>query len=160
MSKRLIVTIDGPSGAGKSTASKALAARLGYRYLDTGAMYRAFAFLVHLEQEKGGEADPESLIGDFQVRFTQQNGETRTFIDARDISEEISREVERFASEKHLPVHGRFPYDPAFTEAQLRGRSYASFASTKNVEMIRNLWKSITSAAKSRDRNGKRRFAV
>ncbi|MGD8605542.1 MAG: ATP-binding protein [Anaerolineales bacterium] len=81
-------------------------------------------------------------------------------INKSDISEEISDEVERFASEKHLPVHGRFPYDPAFTEAQLQGRSYASFTSTKNIEMIRNLWKSITSDAKSRDRNGKRRFAV
>jgi cytidylate kinase len=39
----MIVTIDGPAGAGKSTAAKALAARLGFEYLDTGAMYRAVA---------------------------------------------------------------------------------------------------------------------
>lgn len=39
-----IVTIDGPAGAGKSTAAKALAARLGWRYLDTGAMYRAITW--------------------------------------------------------------------------------------------------------------------
>src|SRR5262245_9104308 len=37
----MIVTIDGPAGAGKSTAAKALAARLGFQFLDTGAMYRA-----------------------------------------------------------------------------------------------------------------------
>jgi cytidylate kinase len=39
--KKEIITIDGPSGVGKSTVAKALASRLGYRYLDTGAMYRA-----------------------------------------------------------------------------------------------------------------------
>jgi CMP/dCMP kinase len=40
---RMIVTIDGPAGAGKSTVARALARRLGYRHLDTGAMYRAVA---------------------------------------------------------------------------------------------------------------------
>lgn len=42
----MIVTIDGPSGVGKSTVTKALAARLGFEYLDTGAMYRAVALAV------------------------------------------------------------------------------------------------------------------
>jgi cytidylate kinase len=45
----VIVAIDGPAGAGKSTVARALAARLGFRYLDTGAMYRAIAWLA-LEQ--------------------------------------------------------------------------------------------------------------
>lgn len=44
----MIITIDGPAGAGKSTVAKALATRFGYRYLDTGAMYRAVT-LVALE---------------------------------------------------------------------------------------------------------------
>ena len=39
--KRLIIAIDGPSGAGKGTVSRALAQTLGYRHIDTGAMYRA-----------------------------------------------------------------------------------------------------------------------
>ena len=42
----MIVAIDGPAGAGKSTVARALAARLGYRYLDTGAMYRALTWLA------------------------------------------------------------------------------------------------------------------
>ena len=42
----MIVAIDGPAGAGKSTVARALAGRLGYRYLDTGAMYRALAWLA------------------------------------------------------------------------------------------------------------------
>ena len=41
MSKRLIVAIDGPAGSGKSTTAKLVAQRLGYLYIDTGAMYRA-----------------------------------------------------------------------------------------------------------------------
>jgi cytidylate kinase len=44
VSKRLIVAIDGPSGAGKGTVARAVAARLGYRHIDTGAMYRALAW--------------------------------------------------------------------------------------------------------------------
>src|SRR5437667_480271 len=40
----MIITIDGPAGSGKSSAAKALAARLGFQFLDTGAMYRALAF--------------------------------------------------------------------------------------------------------------------
>src|SRR5271157_3853229 len=41
--KTIIIAIDGPAGAGKSTIARALAARLGYTYIDTGAMYRAVA---------------------------------------------------------------------------------------------------------------------
>ena len=46
----MIVAIDGPAGAGKSTVARALAERLGFRYLDTGAMYRALTWLA-LRQE-------------------------------------------------------------------------------------------------------------
>ena len=42
----MIVAIDGPAGAGKSTVARALAERLGFRYLDTGAMYRAVTWLA------------------------------------------------------------------------------------------------------------------
>jgi len=52
-----IVTIDGPSGGGKSTVSRALAARLGFTYLDTGAMYRAVAYTC---QEQG--VDPLNAV--------------------------------------------------------------------------------------------------
>ena len=42
----MIVAIDGPAGAGKSSVAKALALRLGFHYLDTGAMYRALTWLA------------------------------------------------------------------------------------------------------------------
>ena len=44
MKRRLIIAIDGPSGAGKGTIARAVARRLGYRHIDTGAMYRAVAW--------------------------------------------------------------------------------------------------------------------
>ena len=43
MKKGLVITLDGPAGTGKSTAARNLARRLGFLYLDTGAMYRAVA---------------------------------------------------------------------------------------------------------------------
>ena len=46
-----VITIDGPAGSGKSTVSRQLAARIGYAYLDTGAMYRAVA----LAAKRGGD---------------------------------------------------------------------------------------------------------
>jgi len=46
MSKGIIVAIDGPAGSGKSTSAKMVAKKLGYLYIDTGAMYRAMTYLA------------------------------------------------------------------------------------------------------------------
>lgn len=55
--RKLSITIDGPAGAGKSSVSKILASRLGYAYLDTGAMYRAVTY----EALKKGLTDPAEI---------------------------------------------------------------------------------------------------
>lgn len=62
MSERepVVIAIDGPSGVGKSTISRTLAARLGYTYLDTGAMYRAAALYL---QEQGVELTDQDALG-------------------------------------------------------------------------------------------------
>jgi len=57
----VIVTIDGPAGAGKSTVARRLAERLGFRYLDTGAMYRALTWLA---VERGLSLDDEAALGE------------------------------------------------------------------------------------------------
>jgi cytidylate kinase len=56
----MIVAIDGPAGAGKSTVARRLAERLGFRYLDTGAMYRALTWLA---LERGVDVEDEDALG-------------------------------------------------------------------------------------------------
>jgi len=69
LKKSLTITVDGPAGAGKSTVSKCLADRLSYTYVDTGALYRAVAFLA--EREGLTERDAEKL------RFLCENSDIR-----------------------------------------------------------------------------------
>jgi cytidylate kinase len=69
----MIVAIDGPAGAGKSTVAKALAERLGFRYLDTGAMYRALTWLA-LREELPLDRGPElaSLAREHPVELDER----------------------------------------------------------------------------------------
>jgi CMP/dCMP kinase len=57
----VIVAIDGPAGAGKSTVARGLAERLGFRYLDTGAMYRALTWLA---LEEGADLEDEAALAE------------------------------------------------------------------------------------------------
>jgi len=88
-----LIAIDGPSGVGKSTTARRVAARLGWQYLDTGAMYRAAALAVHraglsLEDRAG----LERLLKGLDLA---QEG-TRIFLAGEDVSEAIrSQEVTR-----------------------------------------------------------------
>ena len=83
----MIVAIDGPAGSGKSTVAAALAQRLGFRYLDTGAMYRALTWLA-----LGEDVDPAdgsalaALAREHPVTF---DAEGRVEIDGQDVSAEI-----------------------------------------------------------------------
>ncbi|MCS7304357.1 MAG: (d)CMP kinase [Thermoguttaceae bacterium] len=82
----MIVTIDGPAGAGKSTVAKALAHRLGFAYLDTGAMYRAVALAA---LQRGVDwTQPEALAHlAHQIQIDFQND--RVFLDGQDVTEAI-----------------------------------------------------------------------
>ena len=93
-----VIAIDGPAGAGKSTIAKALAARLGMGYLDTGAMYRAVTLAALRVGLDGGDADVAGLAE--QMRL--QVGE-RVRLDDVDVtgairSEEVNRAVSRVAA--------------------------------------------------------------
>jgi cytidylate kinase len=83
----MIVAIDGPAGSGKSTVAAALAERLGFRYLDTGAMYRALTWLALGEGVEPADGDAlAALAREHPVTF---DAEGRVAIDGHDVSAEI-----------------------------------------------------------------------
>jgi cytidylate kinase len=89
----LVVAIDGPSGAGKSTAGRALAAQLGYTYIDTGAMYRALALKA---SRAGVSLDSEEALAALcrasSIQLTDWG--RRVLLDTRDVTADIrSREI-------------------------------------------------------------------
>jgi len=87
---RPVITVDGPAGAGKSSASRALARRLGYEYVDTGAMYRAVGVLAH---EAGVPFDDDHALARFVdgLVFAFPDEGRRTVVNGRDLSEAIRR---------------------------------------------------------------------
>jgi len=89
----LTIAIDGPAGAGKSTVARGVAARLGYTYLDTGAMYRALAWAT---LNRGIDPTDHATIGalarQLDIRLQPADSElhpTRVFVDGIEITHEI-----------------------------------------------------------------------
>ncbi|MCA9271226.1 MAG: (d)CMP kinase [Planctomycetales bacterium] len=82
----MIVAIDGPAGAGKSTVARRLAERLGFRYLDTGAMYRAVA-LAALRAGATGD-DPASVLRVAEAADIIVDGQ-RVLLNGEDVAEAI-----------------------------------------------------------------------
>lgn len=84
----MIVTIDGPAGAGKSSAARALAARLGYRFLDTGAMYRAVAYAA---MQRGIDLNDAAAVGRLAEEVEIDVDERRVLLNGEDVTEVIRR---------------------------------------------------------------------
>jgi cytidylate kinase len=85
--KKLLITIDGPAGAGKTTVSRALADRLGYRYIDTGALYRGVALAVKTRGvDPTDDAELEKLCRGLKLDFVLQAGGGRLVLNGEDIS--------------------------------------------------------------------------
>jgi cytidylate kinase len=85
-----VVTIDGPAAAGKSTTARAVAGRLGFLYVDTGALYRALALKVR----NGGIAPDDreavgSAIADTRLDLSGSPGHAQVWLDGADVSDEI-----------------------------------------------------------------------
>ncbi len=98
--RQLIVTIDGPAGAGKSTVARQLAKRLGYLYLDTGALYRAVAWKVRsagVNPEHG--AAVAALLPGMRVGLDRRDDGVGVTVDGHDVTDELrSPEISTMAS--------------------------------------------------------------
>lgn len=96
----MIVAIDGPSGAGKSTTAQAVARKLGFTWLDTGAMYRAIAWAA---LKRGVDLNDDAVLGDLArsitVRFERDGDTQRVFADDEDVTSAIrSSQVDKAVS--------------------------------------------------------------
>jgi CMP/dCMP kinase len=93
--KRLIIAIDGPSGAGKGTVARAIASNLGYRHVDSGAMYRAVGWKALRE---GIALDDEASVSELASRTQIEVGRTTT-VDGEDVTRAIrTPEIDRAAA--------------------------------------------------------------
>ena len=87
-----IIAVDGPAGAGKSTVSKIVASKLGYTYIDTGAMYRAVA----LKSSRSAE-NLADIVKDINIELDDR---ARVFLDGADVTKEIrTPEISKLASD-------------------------------------------------------------
>jgi len=85
-----VIAIDGPSGAGKSTLARLLAQKLGYIYIDTGAMYRAIGWKARHEGiDPADEKRLAELCARTEVTIENNNNDPRFFVDGREVSGEI-----------------------------------------------------------------------
>ena len=85
-----IIAVDGPAGAGKSTVSKICAAKLGYTYIDTGAMYRAVALKCNEEcARRNVKLNEELIISATRDVEIDLDSSGRVMLDGRDVTREI-----------------------------------------------------------------------
>ena len=100
MSKGLVVAIDGPAGSGKSTSAKLIAQKLGYIYIDTGAMYRAITYLALQNGAIGKESVIIELARKCKIDLMYEDGEVIVLLNNKNISGEIrTQEVNHNVSE-------------------------------------------------------------
>ena len=103
--KRYNIAIDGPTGSGKSTLAKYLAKRLGWAYLDTGAIYRTVGLYVYRTgKDPGDEAAIEAVLPEMDVSIAHEAEGQRVFLGEEDVSDAIrTPEMASYASQ--VAVH-------------------------------------------------------
>ena len=98
--KKLLITIDGPAGAGKTTVSRVLADRLGYRYIDTGALYRAVALAIKTRgSNPENDAELKRLSSELDLAYVHKDTGLCLYLNGEDIGERIrTAEIAMLAS--------------------------------------------------------------
>lgn len=92
LGKRINIAIDGLSGCGKSSTAKAVAARLGYTFIDTGAMYRAVTlYLIQNEVDLNDQDAIAAALGQIHIefRFNKELEKSETFLNQQNVEEKI-----------------------------------------------------------------------
>jgi len=141
-----VVAIDGPSGAGKSTVARAVAKRLGYAYLDTGAMYRAVTWLFLANQfgdlaalDARGRRDILGLLDSLQMRLGPAG---EVFVNDREVTSHLrSREVESRVSAVSAMPEVRYRMRALQREVAAAGPLVAEGRDMGSVVFPRALWK-------------------
>ena len=125
----MIVAIDGPAGAGKSTVARRLAERLGYRYLDTGAMYRALTWLARQQSVPLAQGEQlGELAADNPVSFDEQR---RVWIADTDVTSSIRKaDIDSL-----VPVVARHP--AVMAVMRVRQQELADDGNVRNDRLLR-----------------------
>jgi len=87
--KRIIIAIDGPAGSGKTTTAKMVAEKLGYIYIDTGAMYRAVTLACIWERAELNEEEVSEVLDKYDVGLEQTPEGQKTTLNGKDVSHDI-----------------------------------------------------------------------
>jgi len=88
--KKINIAIDGPAGAGKSTIAKIISKKLGFIYLDTGAMYRSFAlFAIRKGVDTRDHESLKNLLKDFQLEISYDGGNQKVILNGEDVTDKI-----------------------------------------------------------------------
>lgn len=87
--KKIIIAIDGPAGSGKTSSAKIIAEKLGYKYIDTGAMYRAVSFAWLISGLPIDEQYAEQILNGIKLELEPSPLGQRTLLNGKDVSENI-----------------------------------------------------------------------
>ncbi len=120
----MIITIDGPAGAGKSTVAKALALRLGYRYLDTGAMYRAVTYVALMSKQDAVAVAQGSAwvdhLADPALRSDEVDAAVSAVAGLLEVRVAMRDEQRRFLAEGDAVAEGRDIGSVVWPQAELK----------------------------------------
>jgi len=148
MQKKIIIAVDGYSSCGKSTLARDIAERLGFSYIDSGAMYRAAAYFFLKNEidaasfQNKPEAEQEKILSEMRIEFNNSGGQREIFLNGVSVEKEIrGKEVSdvvssvsaipslrkrmvvkqrRFAEEKNIVMDGRDIGTTVFPDADLK----------------------------------------